>query len=240
MIQNTITIFTLFILEALLSIDNAAVLAVMVKDLPGDQGKKALKYGLIGAYALRGLCLLIAGWLVALWWLKVLGGLYLLYLTYGFFTKSDDTLQEDLSGGRQNSKIYKWCQIKFGLSDFWLTIILVEIMDLSFSLDNIFAAVAMSPHMWVIVVGVFMGIAAMRFVAGGFMKLMNQYPFLEKSAFIVIGFLGLKLVLSGIAKGLDWYAINSVMERHTTDLIFSACLMIIFFLPILQNKFSKN
>src|SRR6476659_3792353 len=72
----------LIIIESLLSVDNAAVLATMVMDLPKEQRNKALKYGIIGAYVFRGLCLLFAAWLVTIWWLKPLGGLYLLYLVW--------------------------------------------------------------------------------------------------------------------------------------------------------------
>ncbi|MEY3439161.1 MAG: hypothetical protein RL265_1746 [Bacteroidota bacterium] len=40
----------ILLLEVILSFDNAAVLATMVKDLPEDQQKKALRYGILGAY----------------------------------------------------------------------------------------------------------------------------------------------------------------------------------------------
>ena len=53
-------VFTLIIIESLLSVDNAAVLATMVMDLPKEQRGKALKYGIIGAYVFRGICLLLA------------------------------------------------------------------------------------------------------------------------------------------------------------------------------------
>ena len=40
-------------LEGLLAADNAVVMAVMVKHLPKDQQKKALFYGLLGAFVFR-------------------------------------------------------------------------------------------------------------------------------------------------------------------------------------------
>ena len=70
------------ILEIVLSIDNAAVLAAMVKELPKNQQRKALTYGIAGAYLFRGLALVFASILVQLVWLKVVGGLYLIYLAY--------------------------------------------------------------------------------------------------------------------------------------------------------------
>ena len=74
----------LIIIESLLSVDNAAVLATMVMDLPEKQRNKALKYGIWGAYIFRGLAMIFASFLIQIWWLKPLGGLYLLYLVYDF------------------------------------------------------------------------------------------------------------------------------------------------------------
>src|SRR4051812_35799703 len=82
-----LVVLNLIVIESLLSVDNAAVLATMVLDLPKHQRKRALKYGIVGAYVLRGVCLLIASWLVKIWWLKPLGGLYLLFLAFQYFVK---------------------------------------------------------------------------------------------------------------------------------------------------------
>jgi YkoY family integral membrane protein len=78
-------ILNLIVIESLLSVDNAAVLATMVLDLPKEQRNRALRYGIIGAYVFRGICLFLAAWLVKIWWLKPLGGLYLLYLAFNYF-----------------------------------------------------------------------------------------------------------------------------------------------------------
>ncbi len=83
-----IIILNLIIIESLLSVDNAAVLATMVMDLPQHQRARALRYGILGAYIFRGLCLIFAAWLIQIWWLKPLGGVYLLYLAYGYLKGS--------------------------------------------------------------------------------------------------------------------------------------------------------
>ena len=57
-------VLILIIIEGVLSVDNAAVLATMVMRLPEHQRGKALKYGIIGAYVFRGLCLALAAWLI--------------------------------------------------------------------------------------------------------------------------------------------------------------------------------
>jgi YkoY family integral membrane protein len=229
-----IIVLNLFILESLLSVDNAAVLAVMVRDLPGRQRAKALRYGLIGAYVFRGLCLFLAAWLIKIMWLKILGGLYLLWLAYGHFTKANDTIEETTE--RKDSKIFKW-GLSIGLNPFWATVLIVEIADLAFSIDNVFAAVALSDKFWVIMLGVAIGILAMRFVAGWFVKMLDRYPTLEGSAFVVIGILGLKLVISGVGNYSAFvHPVTEVMESHYFDFVFSALMMAIFFFPLLKFK----
>lgn len=235
MIHTILLVLNLFILEALLSVDNAAVLAVLVKGLPMDDSKKALRYGIWGAYILRGACLFIASWLVSLWYLKVLGGLYLIYLAIGHFSKSADTAGEDLIKGEE-SRIYQFFKRNLGLSQLWLTIILVEIMDLIFSIDNIFASVAMTSNYWLIILGVFMGIAAMRWVATWFVGILRKYPSLETSAFIVIGLLGLKLVIAGVASGVGLLSISTIISARGFDLAFSGVMMLIFIIPILLGR----
>jgi YkoY family integral membrane protein len=227
-------IFNLFVLESLLSVDNAAVLAIMVKDLPDRQKKKALRYGLLGAYVFRGLCLFAASWLVKILWLKIAGGLYLLYLVYGHFTKKNDSIEE--ASDVNDSKIYRFAG-RLGLNRLWATVVLVEIMDLAFSIDNVFAAVALSNNFYIIMTGVAIGILAMRFVAGWFVSIIERFPSLEQSAFIVIALLGIKLIFSGTVDYIpSATSVKIILENHWFDLCFSGIMMLIFFLPLLFIK----
>ena len=77
---DVLTIATIALLEGLLSVDNALVLAIMVKHLPPVQRRKALMYGMAGAFAFRLVALVGASYLMHLTWVKMLGGGYLLYL----------------------------------------------------------------------------------------------------------------------------------------------------------------
>lgn len=202
--------------------DNAAVLAVMVSKLPVNQRQKALRYGILGAYIFRGAALFAASVLVKFGYLKVLGGLYLLYLAITGLKGEDETKR-----------------INPSTKSFWATVAMVEVMDIAFSIDNIFAAVALDSRFWVIMTGVGIGILAMRFVAGQFVKLMEKYPFLGKSAYIAILLLGLKLVVDGTMHYIHLpkaHILTTVMESHLFDAIFSGCLMLIFFLPLLWRK----
>lgn len=228
-------ILNLIVIESLLSVDNAAVLATMVLDLPKEQRNKALRYGIIGAYVFRGICLFLASWLVKVWWLKPLGGLYLIYLAASYFLKkkSSDKEEDEESVDKSQSWFYKSTVGLIG--NFWATVALVEVMDLAFSIDNVFAAVAFTDHVFLIYTGVFIGILAMRFVAQGFVKLMEKFTFLESIAFIVIGVLGIKLASSLYTHFYPGTPIAEAIEGEKTDLFVSIFTVAIFVLPVLSS-----
>lgn len=230
-VSDLIIILNLVVLESLLSVDNAAVMAIMVKDLPGKQKQRALRYGLLGAYVFRGLSLLVVSWLIQVVWLKILGGLYLCYLFIGHLTKRVDTLEEGVVP-RKGNRLSRYFDRKIGR--FWSVVILVNLMDLAFSIDNVFAAVALSDKFWVVMTGVAIGILAIRLVAVKFVKLMEKYPQLEHSAYFVILILGLKLAFSGVVHYIPGAAgLNAIMEDHNTDMIFSLSVLVLFILPLL-------
>lgn len=221
----------LIIIESLLSVDNAAVLATMVMDLPQKQRNKALKYGIWGAYIFRGLAMLFAAFLMQWWFLKPLGGLYLLYLVYKWWKGRQTETKEDDFVDKKNSWFYRatvgW------MGTFWSTVCLVEIMDMAFSIDNVFAAVAFTKNILLVWIGVFIGILAMRFIAQWFVKLMEKYHFLETCAFVVIGILGVKLLLSLYEHFYPKDAISKFLGSHAADIGVSIITVSIFFVPIL-------
>lgn len=227
-------ILNLIIIESLLSVDNAAVLATMVMDLPEHQREKALKYGIFGAYFFRGLCLLFASFLIQITWLKAIGGLYLLYLVYDYFKGKMTPQTDDDLLDKNSNKLYMWTLGKLGV--FWSTVALVEAMDLAFSIDNVFAAVAFTNNIWLILIGVFIGILAMRFVAQSFVKLMEKFKFLETIAFVVIALLGIKLVMSYVGSDLmKGSSFDLVINGHAADLYMSILTMGCFFIPVITS-----
>lgn len=230
-------ILNLIVIESLLSVDNAAVLATMVMDLPKHQREKALKYGIIGAYVFRGICLFLAAWLVTIWWLKPIGGLYLLYLAGNYFcTKHFKKAAHEIEKiDKKRSKLYRSTVGLLG--PFWATVALVEVMDLAFSIDNVFAAVAFTDHIYLIYIGVFIGILAMRLVAQGFVKLMEKFTFLETAAFMVIGVLGLKLTSSILSHFYPDAPFSHFMEGEHADLTISILTVAIFLIPVLSSIF---
>jgi YkoY family integral membrane protein len=185
-IADLITVALLVALEGLLSADNAMVLAVLVLGLPKNEQRKALRYGIVGAFVFRVIAILLAVYLIQIAWVMLIGAAYLLWLPYQHFWGHGDAETR-----RTPRKATPW----LGLPAFWATVVKVELTDIVFAIDSILVAVAMSNKTWVIITGGILGVIAMRLVIGQLLVLVNRYPALVDGAFIIIAWVGIKLLL---------------------------------------------
>ncbi|MBZ5560486.1 MAG: hypothetical protein LAO77_24795 [Acidobacteriia bacterium] len=183
---DLLTIALLVALEGLLSADNAMVLAVLVLGLPKSHQRKALRYGIVGAFAFRTTATLAAAFMIRLGWVKLVGAGYLLYLVYRHFGGS---------GGAEERRTPPPAKPWLGLTAFWATVVKVELTDIVFAIDSILVAVAMSPKLWVILTGGILGIIMMRLVIGQLLSLVERYPPLVDGAFVIIAWVGFKLLV---------------------------------------------
>lgn len=208
-----LTIALLVLLEGLLSADNALVLAILVLGLPRKDQRKALRYGIAGAFAFRILATLLAVELIAYGWVKLVGAAYLIYLTFNHFFGHGDADQ------RRNIKP---ARPALGLSAFWATVVKVELTDVVFAIDSILVAVAMSSKTWVIVTGGILGIITMRMVIGQLLAVVRRYPALVDGAFIIIAWVGIKLLIEYLhLEGLIHFQVNKWMSFGLIVLIFT-------------------
>ena len=200
-------LFVLIVLEGLLAADNALVLAIMVKHLPVEERKRALFYGLAGAFVFRFGSLFVISYLVDVWQVQAIGAVYLLFIALNHIFrkvfikgKSDNNATEEK---------------KTKGSGFWTTVLKVEVADIAFAVDSILAAVALAvalppsglPNIGgmdggqflVIFAGGFIGLIIMRFAASAFVKLLERRPGLEIAAFVIVGWVGVKLAVITLA-----------------------------------------
>lgn len=220
---------SLIILEGLLSADNALVLAVMVKHLPEQQRRKALFYGIIGAYVFRFIAIGIGVYLIELWWVKVFGASYLAWLAISYFLQKYKQVnlrdnEEKIVGINENGLLVRL----FGT--FWGTVIAVELVDIAFSIDSVLAAFGVSEQVWVLLLGGMLGVLMMRGVAGLFIKLIGKIPELESAAYIVILAISGKMFIS-----LTGYELPN--KYFFTILI--TVFIVTFFVHYIKNK-SRN
>ena len=242
-IQYLIVLLSLIVLEGLLSADNAIVLAVMVRHLPPKEQKHALLYGLAGALIFRIIAIFLITILAQYWQIQVLGGLYLLFMAGShikeFFDKRKNTTEEKVKEPKKQS-------------GFWSTVIKVELTDIAFAIDSILAAVAIAitlPHISetsigginlgqfsVMVIGGFAGVIIMRYAANIFIRVLEKKPGLEVAAFLIVGWVGIKLFV--IAAAHEKLALIQADFPHSTlwTVIFWAVLLGLLVWGVLVSK----
>src|SRR5262249_31921606 len=111
---------------------------------------------------------------------------YLLYLVYSHFRGHQGVDQR-----RAPTQAQPW----MGLPAFWGTVVKVELTDIGFAIDSILVAVGLSPQLLVVVTGGILGIIMMRLVIGRLLYPVERYPPLVDGAFVIIGWVGLKLLV---------------------------------------------
>jgi len=204
-----VIILQLIFLEGILSIDNAAVIGALVSPLPddkhiewprslqrfgewlhpilGNQRMAALRVGLLGAYLGRGLMMFLTSFIIHNSWIKLLGAAYLIHLAF-------DNLEDRSIGSGEDDEQMRPIKVQ----TFWATVLTVETMDLIFSIDNVVAAVSLSDKLWVVMLGVAIGILTMRFAAGVFSYAVQREPILQQAAYVLVLNTGIELTLQQV------------------------------------------
>ena len=203
-VETYFILIVLIALEAVLSADNAIALAAIAQSIKEPKlQRQALNIGLIGAYILRMLLILTATWVVKYWQFELLGATYLLWLVFNYFTDSEDETEEEN---------------KLGFSSLWQVIPTIAITDLAFSLVSVTTAIAVTEETWLIIAGGTIGIITLRFLAGLFIRWLQEYTYLEDAGFITVGFVGVRLLLKVVMPDLilpEWITIALVTVFFT-------------------------
>ncbi|MEW9677097.1 TerC family protein [Lentibacillus sp. L22] len=195
------TLLILIGLEGILSADNALVLAVIAKHLPDNQKDRAINYGIIGAFIFRFSALFVISFLVNVWQVQALGAIYLIYLGI-------NNVISNYSGSTKKKKA------SF-VNGFWSTVGKIGIADLAFAIDSILAAVALAMTLpdtplpqfggmdggkfAIVIIAGIAGLVLIKFAANWFVTLLDKRPGLETAAYLIVGWVGVKLAIITLA-----------------------------------------
>ncbi len=179
-IDTALIIFILIALEAVLSADNAIALAALVKGLEDpDLQRRALNVGLVAAFVMRMFLIFTATWVIQFWQFELLGACYLLWLAFQYFFREDS--DHEHHGPRFDS--------------LWQAIPVIAVTDLAFSLDSVTTAIALSDERWLVITGGIFGIITLRFMAGLFIRWLEEYVHLQDAGYLTVVLVGLRLLL---------------------------------------------
>lgn len=229
---HLIIILELAIIEGLLSFDNALALAAFVKKKLKNpqQRRQALFWGIWGAYVIRTVTVLFGVFLMRYEWVKAIAGLYLVYLAVHelFFVKklkSTDSVthESSLPMAKASTRV------------FIMAIVQVELMDFMFSIDAIAVALAISNVAWVLVSGAVLGILMMRVAANYFILLIEKFPILEKTAFVLVAVAGVNVLLKLKDLNLGWTHLT--IDKPIPENVFFGIMILILGSSFALNRF---
>ncbi len=198
-IEASLVLVVLIALEAVLSADNAIALASIARRLEDEQlQRQALNVGLLVAYGLRIALIFTATWVIHFWQFELAGALYLLWLVFQYFTTEEDEEHE------HHSPRFK---------SLWAAVPTIAFTDLAFSLDSVTTAIAISDRLWLVIAGGTIGVIALRFLAGLFMRWLEIFSHLEDAGYVTVGLVGLRLLLRVVAPTIvppQWALLSAI------------------------------
>jgi YkoY family integral membrane protein len=176
-------IISLFIIEVLLSVDNALVNATLAESLPEEKRKKAIRIGIILGAVFRIIALFLVAIIIQNVWLKILGGLYLVYLAISHLGKVVTEEGKSLTP----KTTYRGVIFQIALA------------DIVFSIDNVISAVSFSENIYIVMLGVGIGVISMLFITPILSKLIHKYKGMPQAAYAIVGFVGLALLVETLS-----------------------------------------
>ena len=198
-VEASIVLLILVFLEAVLSADNAIALAAIAQGLEDKKLEgQALNIGLVFAYVLRITLLLTATWVQKFWQFELLGAGYLLWLVFQHFSSQED--EDNHHHGPRFTSL-------------WQAIPVLAFTDLAFSLDSVTTAIAVSQETWLVITGTTIGVVTLRFMAGLFIRWLDEYENLEDAGYVTVAFVGLRLLLKVINDDLvppQWLMVTAI------------------------------
>ena len=188
----------LVILELILSADNAVALAAIARASRNpEQERLALNIGIGLAMMLRVGLIALAQWVLQRAWVQLLAAAYLFWLFVNHLRQSSQDTADQTTALANSSPSRPLLR----------TVLLLGFTDLAFSIDSVAAAVAVSDQILLISTGAVIGIFALRFTSGLFIRWLDEFDRLERAGFLSVAFVALRLLIHVLVPQLnqpDW------------------------------------
>jgi len=172
---------SIILANIILSGDNAVVIALAARSLPPHQQTRAIAWGSAAAIVMRVLLTLIAVEMLKWPYLRIIGGLLLLYIGVSLLNDSDDDDSDD----------HKVAGSMFA------AIRTILIADLVMSLDNVLAvAAAAKGDTVLLVIGLAVSIPLIIFGSTLLIKVMDRFPIIITLGAALLGYLAGEMIFT--------------------------------------------
>ena len=174
-------VIKIIMIDLLLSGDNAVVIALACRNLPPEQRKKGILFGVSGAIGLRIVLTFFAVSLLALPYLKLIGALLLLWIGIKLILPEEEHSADNIQATNRLLGAVK-------------TII---IADLVMSLDNVLGvAAAAKGNVWLLVFGLLISIPMIAWSSQLVLKLIDRFSFIVYAGGALLGYVAGEMLVS--------------------------------------------
>jgi predicted tellurium resistance membrane protein TerC len=220
--QDVLILLILFAVELFLSADNILAISLILNRIDPSKRGISLMLGVGSSLFFRAIIILFAAVLFLLDFLKVIGGIYLIYISFSHIFH----IKKKVQGQLPSISLLRG-------------IISIELTDILFALDSIFIVLGLlsffytktevESKIWVAYVGGVLGVITLRFFASSLLKFLNKHPIIEKICYYLIAWLGIKLIFIGFS-----------LSQHIAhfDTFFSIGILFIIIFSFFSTKWS--
>ena len=187
-VEQSIILLQIIFIDIVMAADNAIIIGMIAANFAPDNRKKIIAVGVAAAFIFRVAFALSATYLVAFSWIKIVGGVLLLWVIYN--------LRKDLF---ESKKIRSPNLKSKEATSFSTGVYQVLIADITLSLDNVLGvAGAAKQHYWLLVTGLLLSVVLIGTLASYFAKYIKQHRWLGWVGIGVIFIVALQLIVGGL------------------------------------------
>jgi len=166
-----VIIVSFCIVEVLHSIDNALVNATLAEALPEKSRVNAIRIGILFGAVFRLVALFAVAFIIQNLWIKVAGALYLMYLAMSHI----------------GTVVNEEGKVLSTKTTFRGVIVQIALADIVFSIDYVLSAVSFSENIYIVTIGVLIGVISMLFITPILSRLIHKYKGMPQAAYAIIG-----------------------------------------------------
>lgn len=205
-------VFQVLVLDLILSGDNALVIALACRGLPPEQARRAILIGTGGAILLRVLLTTLAGWLLLVPWLKLIGALLLLVIALRLLCDEGvDEQGDDARGSPQTLSA---------------AVVTVLIADLVMSMDNVVGLAAVTQgQVFYLLLGLLLSVPLLMFGSLRLTRLMHSQPWLVSVGGGLLGYVAGNIAVSDPVL-VDWLNSQSPALNQVVPMALAAFVLL--------------
>ena len=193
---HSLAILQIIWIDLLLSGDNAVVIALACRSLPANQRKMGMLLGAGAAVGLRIIFALVITQLLAVPFLKVVGGLLLFWIAVKLARGEDEQVHE--------------IEAADGL---WRAVRTIAIADAAMSLDNVIAIAAVADgNAWLFIFGLLLSIPLIIAGSAMVMGIITRFPIFVWAGAALLGWIAGAMIISD-----PWIVSRIGTDAHTLE-----------------------